>query len=195
MSRSASSASTAPTTTHRSTSWRCARTSACARACKSPAAPRRRASSSTPTPSCPTQRRWPGCCWAATRPLAAPKPRCCNEPPWPCWAARATAALSSTPTAAWGGGRGRGACAAVAAGRVGRDEIGVRGPAAGEDASAAALNFGKRLSRDLYVTDEHSLSGTLGTLYIFYDLPRRLTLRGQTGAKSALDIIYTIRYD
>jgi translocation and assembly module TamB len=47
----------------------------------------------------------------------------------------------------------------------------------------------------LYVTYERSLSGTLGTLYIFYDLSRRLTLRGQTGEKSAVDIIYTVKYD
>lgn len=79
--------------------------------------------------------------------------------------------------------------------RLGLDEIGFRGPAAGQDASAAALTFGKRLSKDLYVTYERSLSGTLGTLYIFYDLSRRLTLRGQTGEKSALDIIYTMNYD
>lgn len=81
------------------------------------------------------------------------------------------------------------------ASRVGLDEIGFKGPASGEDASSAALTFGKRLSKDLYVTYERSLSGTLGTLYIFYDLSRRLTLRGQTGEKSAVDIIYTMKYD
>ncbi|WP_422843814.1 translocation/assembly module TamB domain-containing protein [Acidovorax sp. M2(2025)] len=81
------------------------------------------------------------------------------------------------------------------ASRIGLDEIGFRGPGAGDDASAAALTFGKRLSQDLYVTYERSLSGTLGTLYIFYDLSRRLTLRGQTGEKSAVDLIYTVKYD
>ncbi|CAN7545507.1 translocation/assembly module TamB domain-containing protein [Acidovorax sp. LjRoot129] len=81
------------------------------------------------------------------------------------------------------------------ASRVGLDEIGFRGPGAGDDASSAALTFGKRLSKDLYVTYERSLSGTLGTLYIFYDLSRRLTLRGQTGEKSAVDLIYTVKYD
>jgi translocation and assembly module TamB len=45
------------------------------------------------------------------------------------------------------------------------------------------------------VTYERSLSGTLGTLFVFYDLTRHLTLRGQTGEKSAVDIIYTIKYD
>lgn len=79
--------------------------------------------------------------------------------------------------------------------RLGLDEIGFRGPGSGEDASGAALTFGKRLSKDLYVTYERSLSGALGTLYIFYDLSRRLTLRGQTGAQSAVDLIYTLRYN
>ena len=81
------------------------------------------------------------------------------------------------------------------ASRLGLDEIGFKGPGTGEDASAAALTFGKRLSKDLYVTYERSLSGTLGTLYIFYDLSRRLTLRGQTGEKSAVDLIYTMTYN
>ncbi|MBY0408776.1 MAG: translocation/assembly module TamB domain-containing protein, partial [Burkholderiaceae bacterium] len=92
------------------------------------------------------------------------------------------------------GGGGGGVTANIAS-RLGLDEIGVKGPGAGEDATAAALTFGKRLSKDLYLTYERSLSGTLGTLYIFYDLSRRLTLRGQTGEKSAVDLIYTHQYD
>jgi len=82
------------------------------------------------------------------------------------------------------------------AGRVGLDEIGFKGPgsnAAGED--SPALTLGKRLSTNLYVTFEQSLSGAMGTLYVFYDLSRRLTLRGQTGEKSAIDLIYTVRKD
>ena len=92
-------------------------------------------------------------------------------------------------------GRKGGSGTANVASRFGLDEIGVKGPGAGEDATAAALTFGKRLSKDLYITYERSLSGTLGTLYIFYDLSRRLTLRGQTGEKSAVDLIYTLKYD
>ena len=91
-------------------------------------------------------------------------------------------------------GRGNNPGGGIAS-RLGLDEIGVKGPGSGEDATAAALTFGKRLSKDLYVTYERSLSGTLGTLYIFYDLTRSLTLRGQTGEKSAVDIIYTVKYD
>ncbi len=92
-------------------------------------------------------------------------------------------------------GRKGGSGTANVASRLGLDEIGFKGPGTGDDAAGAALTFGKRLSTDLYVTYERSLSGTLGTLYIFYDLSRRLTLRGQTGTQSAVDIIYTMKYD
>ena len=106
----------------------------------------------------------------------------------------AEAALLQQAALALLGGNGDGGSGNFAR-RVGLDEIGFRGPGSGEDASAAALTFGKRLSKDLYVTYERSLSGALGTLYIFYDLSQRLTLRGQTGAQSAVDLIYTLRYD
>jgi len=92
------------------------------------------------------------------------------------------------------GGKGGGAGEKVAS-RLGLDEVGFKGPGAGEGATGAALTFGKRLSKDLYVTYERSLSGTLGTLYIFYDLSKRLRLRGQTGASTGLDLIYTVRYE
>ena len=75
------------------------------------------------------------------------------------------------------------------------DEVGFRAPADGETASGAVLTVGKRLSQNLYVTYESSLSGALGTLFIFYDLTRNLTLRGQTGSRSAVDLIYTISFD
>lgn len=78
---------------------------------------------------------------------------------------------------------------------LGLDEVGFKGPQAGQDASSAALTLGKRLSKDLYVSYERSLSGVTGTLFIFYDLSRHLTLRGQTGEQSALDLVYTVRYN
>ncbi|RYH70475.1 MAG: translocation/assembly module TamB, partial [Alcaligenaceae bacterium] len=81
------------------------------------------------------------------------------------------------------------------ASRFGLDEIGFKGPGGGEDVRSSAITLGKRLSKDFYVTYERSLAGTLGTLYIFYDLTRRLTLRGQTGARSAVDLIYTYSFD
>ncbi len=81
------------------------------------------------------------------------------------------------------------------ASRFGLDEIGFKGPGSGGDVRSAAITLGKRLSQDFYVTYESSLAGTLGTLYIFYDLTRRLTLRGQAGQVSGVDLIYTIKYD
>ncbi|MBU2286128.1 MAG: translocation/assembly module TamB domain-containing protein, partial [Gammaproteobacteria bacterium] len=81
------------------------------------------------------------------------------------------------------------------ASRFGLDEIGFKGPGSGGDVRESALTVGKRVSKDVYLTYERSLSGTLGTLFIFYDLTRRLTLRGQAGQQSGLDLIYTLKYD
>lgn len=81
------------------------------------------------------------------------------------------------------------------ASRFGLDEIGFKGPATGADASSSALTLGKRLTDQIYVTYEASLAGSLGTLYIFYDLTRNLALRGQAGLKSGVDLIYTLSYD
>ena len=79
---------------------------------------------------------------------------------------------------------------------LGLDEIGLKGPRQGEDASAAALTLGKRLSDKLYAAYEHSLAGASGTLMIFYELSRRWSLRGQAGVEnSALDLIFKLAYD
>jgi translocation and assembly module TamB len=45
------------------------------------------------------------------------------------------------------------------------------------------------------VTYERGLAGAASTLYLFYDITRRFTVRGQTGEASAVDLIYTITYD
>ena len=81
------------------------------------------------------------------------------------------------------------------ASRFGLDEIGFKGPGNGGDLRESAVTLGKRLSSDFYVTYERSIGGTFGTLFIFYDLTKRLTLRGQAGQKSGLDLIYTLKYD
>ena len=72
------------------------------------------------------------------------------------------------------------------AGGLGLDEVGL---------GAEGMSVGKRLSDKLYVTYAASMSGAAGTLYVFYDISRRLTARGQTGAQSAIDLIYTMTYD
>jgi translocation and assembly module TamB len=69
---------------------------------------------------------------------------------------------------------------------LGVDELGL---------DESALSIGKRVSDKLYLTYEAGLAGAASTLYVFYDLTRRLTLRGETGEASALDLIYTIDYD
>ena len=81
------------------------------------------------------------------------------------------------------------------ANRLGLDEVGFRAPVDGETASGAVLTFGKRFSQNMYVIYESSLSSALGTLFIFYDLTRNLTLRAQTGVRSAVDLIYTVNFD
>ena len=76
------------------------------------------------------------------------------------------------------------------ASNLGLDEVGFKGA---NGAEGAALTVGKRISQDLYLSYEQSLDGAMGTLFIFYDLTKRLTLRGQTGEQTAMDLIYTKR--
>lgn len=93
------------------------------------------------------------------------------------------------------GGLGKGGSGGSLASRFGLDEVGFKGPGSGGDVRESAVTLGKRLANDFYVTYERSLSGTFGTLFIFYDLTRRLTLRGQAGQQSGIDLIYTVKYD
>jgi translocation and assembly module TamB len=69
---------------------------------------------------------------------------------------------------------------------LGLDELGV---------SDSSVSIGKRISRELYMTYEAGLSGATSTLYLFYDITRRLTARGRTGEDTALDLIYTFSFD
>jgi translocation and assembly module TamB len=69
---------------------------------------------------------------------------------------------------------------------IGVDELGL---------AETGVTIGKRISNELYLTYEAGLSGAASTLFIFYDLTRRLTLRAQAGEASAVDMIYTIKYD
>jgi translocation and assembly module TamB len=91
------------------------------------------------------------------------------------------------------GGNGKGLSGGLAE-ALGLDELSVRG-ADNSNTTGATVTLGKRVSRNFYVAYERSLAGTLGTFYIFYDLSRRFTLRAQTGEQSAVDLIFTLRYD
>lgn len=77
------------------------------------------------------------------------------------------------------------------AGAFGLDEFTLRR----EGEQGAALTLGKRLGRRLYAAYERSLSGALGTLYVFYDLSARLSLRAQAGDRTGLDLVYALTFD
>jgi translocation and assembly module TamB len=74
---------------------------------------------------------------------------------------------------------------------LGLDELSFRR----EGPEGPAVTLGKRIGRNLYAAYERSLSGTLGTLYLFYDLTRRVTVRAETGERTAVDLIFTFAFD
>ncbi|MEB2318603.1 MAG: translocation/assembly module TamB domain-containing protein [Pseudomonadota bacterium] len=121
----------------------------------------------------------------------APRVALYSEPPLPDAETLSWVVLGRAPGA--GGGDGNAmqqAALGLVAGNVGEslgfDEVGL---------SESGVSIGKRLSDQLYVTYEAGMAGAASTLYMFYDITRRLTARGQTGKTSAVDLIYTITYD
>lgn len=76
----------------------------------------------------------------------------------------------------------------------GLDELSFNGAKDGSVAGGSML-VGKRFSRNFYMSYEHGLNAAMGTLYFFYDINRRLRLRGQTGEYTGIDLIYTWNYD
>ncbi|MDO4725231.1 MAG: translocation/assembly module TamB domain-containing protein, partial [Comamonadaceae bacterium] len=125
----------------------------------------------------------------------APRVRLYSEPALPESEALSWVVLGRAPGAGSGGGNAMqqaalgllaGSVGDSLAGGLGFDEVGL---------SQSGVSIGKRLSDQLYITYEAGLSGAASTLYVFYDITRRLTARGQTGQTSAVDLIYTISYD
>lgn len=79
---------------------------------------------------------------------------------------------------------------------LGLDEVSLRtGSSSQGTATGAALTLGKRLSNKLYVSYNQSLSGTMGTVSVLYDLSRRLRLRAKAGDDNALELVFTHTYD
>ncbi|MGQ2978306.1 MAG: translocation/assembly module TamB domain-containing protein, partial [Polaromonas sp.] len=80
---------------------------------------------------------------------------------------------------------------------LGLDELSFRGSEtlANGSTSQGAVTLGKRFSRNFYAAYERSLSGALGTLFVFYDLSQRFTIRAQAGEQSAVDLIFTVPFD
>lgn len=81
--------------------------------------------------------------------------------------------------------------------RLGVDDISLQGQTQNSDGTvnAAAVSIGKQLSDRLYISYERSLIGTLGSISLFYELSRHLTLRGRAGEENAIDLVFTRRYD
>ena len=79
--------------------------------------------------------------------------------------------------------------------KLGLDELSVRGASNTDAGTGGAITFGKRLSTNFYAVYESSLSGALGTLYLFYELSQRFSVRAQTGAQTAVDLIFTQSFD
>ena len=57
------------------------------------------------------------------------------------------------------------------------------------------VSIGKRLGSRLYVTYEQGLRGVWNLLRVQYDITERLSLRGQAGSESALDLLYRYSFD
>ena len=104
---------------------------------------------------------------------------------------QAAIALLGSKTSSSGGMSGGLAAA------IGLDELSYRGAANNSNGSASegAITLGKRFSRNFYAAYERSVSGALGTLFVFFDLSQRVTVRGQAGQQSAVDLIYTFSFD
>lgn len=114
----------------------------------------------------------------------------------PSAAGGAEAALLQQAALALLGSKSGGLSGGLAA-SLGLDELSYRGASSGADGSTSegAITLGKRFSRNFYAAYERSISGALGTLYVFYDLSQRFTVRAQAGQQSAVDLIFTLSYD
>jgi translocation and assembly module TamB len=102
----------------------------------------------------------------------------------------AEAALVQQAALALLASRGGGGKRSMAA-SLGLDELSFRR----EGPEGPAVTLGKRIGRNFYAAYERSLSGALGTLYVFYDLTRRVTVRAETGERTAVDLIFTFAFD
>lgn len=99
-----------------------------------------------------------------------------------------TALLQRAATALLAGKRGTGKGLVAS---LGLDDLTV----APDSTSGAVVRVGKRFADNFYAAYERSLSGAMGTLFIFYDVSRRVTVRAEAGERTALDLIFTFAFD
>lgn len=98
-----------------------------------------------------------------------------------------TALLQRAATALLAGksGTGKGL-----AGSLGLDDLSV----SPDGTNGAVVRVGKRFANNFYAAYERSLSGAMGTLFLFYDVSRRITLRAEAGERTGLDLILTFYF-
>ncbi|ABE50088.1 translocation/assembly module TamB domain-containing protein [Methylobacillus flagellatus] len=64
----------------------------------------------------------------------------------------------------------------------------------GSDMESTTVNFGKRLSSRLYLSYEKSLTGLLNVAKLTYTISRNWSVVSQAGSESAVDVLYTFRF-
>jgi len=88
-------------------------------------------------------------------------------------------------------GEGGGASAQVTR-TLGLDEVSFR--KSDGDVNDTVVSLGKQLSQRWYVGYERSLDATAGSWQLIYRIAQRFTLRAQAGMESAVDVIWTWRW-
>ena len=76
-----------------------------------------------------------------------------------------------------------------------REGSGSSGTSNSTGTEGPSVTLGKRFGRNFYAAYERSLSGAVGTFHIFYDITRWLTVRGEAGDRTAVDLIFTFTFD
>lgn len=78
--------------------------------------------------------------------------------------------------------------------RLGLDELSLRRGESG-DLAGTVVSLGKQLSERLFIGYERGLNAAAGSWHLLYRIARRLTLRLQAGEESAVEAVYTWRWN
>ncbi|MEK8030271.1 translocation/assembly module TamB domain-containing protein [Ideonella sp. DXS29W] len=106
---------------------------------------------------------------------------------------RADSALLQRAAMALLAGEGEGPTDAFLA-NIGLSDFGVRQQGEGSE-QTTVVSVGKQLTRRWYVGYERSVNATTGTWQLIYRIAQRFTLRAQSGEDSALDLIWSWRWN
>jgi translocation and assembly module TamB len=106
---------------------------------------------------------------------------------------RADSALLQRAAMALLAGEGEGPTDAFLA-NIGLSDFGVRQQGEGAE-QTTVVSLGKQLTRRWYVGYERSVNATTGTWQLIYRIAQRFTLRAQSGEDSALDLIWSWRWN